>query len=124
MGVSGQMLGKELPDCTERIVVWLRSKSVWTCLRSEKLFEMPEIHPDYPVSYYADYASCSIKITYINSTLIVQSITLVNLSVPTIEIENMMRSRSNKFCMHHRSYIRTRRSLIGMPSYELPLVRG
>lgn len=36
-------------------------------------------------------------------------------SVPTVEIENMMRSRSNKFWMHHRIYIWTRRCLIGMP---------
>ena len=59
-----------------------------------------------------------------NSALIVQLITLLILSVPTIETENMMRSRSNKFWRHYRSYIRTRHSLIEMPSYELPLVRG
>lgn len=81
-------------------------------------------HPDHPVIHYADYIRCNMKITYINSTLIVQSITLLILSVPTIGIENLMRSRNNKFWIHHRSYIRTRRSLIGMPSYGLPLVRG
>ena len=99
----------------------MHPKSVWTCWRSENPLELPEKHPDHSVIHYA---ICNTKITYISSALIVQLITPVILSVATIEIENMMRGRSNKFCMHHRSYIRTRRGLIGMPSYELPLVRG
>lgn len=102
--------GRELLDCTDILGVWVRQNWVWTCWRSENFFKCQAIS--------------NTKITHVNLALILKLITLVILSVPTIETANIMRSSSNQFCRHCRSYIWTRRSLIGMPSYELPLVRG
>ena len=51
-------------------------------------FEMPGKHPDHSVIHYADYAICNTETTYINSALIVETMTLVILSVLMIEIEN------------------------------------